>query len=118
MSKSGLQGAVGLLGLVALSGPAAAQCSCIYTEPCTITTNIADFTSGSEHTVCAVQTMSGFLSVAYELTTPSGEQYRIENPVTLTNGWFINGDPGVRLTTETPAQPCYRTQRLQICLGR
>ena len=115
----GASGALALLLLPLVSGPAAAQCNCVYAEPCTITANIADFTSGSEHTFCTVRKTGGAYSIAYELTTASGEQYRIENPVTLfSGGWFINGDPGVRLATGDPARPCYRTPRLQICLGR
>ena len=117
--SSGAIGAFALLLLPTPSRPAAARCNCVYAAPCTITTNIADFTSGSEHTFCTVRTSGGVYSVAYELTTPSGEQYRIENPVALfSGGWFINGDPGVRLATDDANRPCYRTARLQICLGR
>ena len=98
--------------------PAAAQCNCGYVEPCTITTNIADFTSGSERTVCSVRTTAGFGSVAYTLVTPGGRQYRIENPATfLFDSWFINGTPGVRVATDHPARSCYRTIKVQICLG-
>src|SRR3954466_8831718 len=95
-------------GLAAFAGffvpapvqPAAAQCNCGYPEPCTITTNIADFTSGADRTVCTLRTTAGFGSVAYTLTTPRGEQYRIENPITIFDGWFIKGTPGVRVASD------------------
>lgn len=107
--------AIPLLG--AIAGPVWAQCDCGYREPCTIATNIADFTSGVEHTVCTIRTTSGFGSIAYTLTTPRGEQYRIENPFTPFDGWFINGSAGVRVASDNPAQSCYRTIKVQICLG-
>jgi len=98
---------------------AAAQCNCGYVEPCTITTNLADFTSGPERTVCSVRTTAGYGSVAYTLVTPSGRQYRIENPTTfLFDSWFINGTPGVRVAPDGPARSCYRTIKVQICLGQ
>jgi hypothetical protein len=104
--------------VLAAAGQAAAQCNCGYPEPCTITTNIANFTSGVERTVCTVRTSSGYGSLAYTLTTPRGEQYRIENPITIFDGWYINGSPGVRVATTDPARPCYRTPAVEICLGR
>ena len=97
--------------------PAAAQCDCDRPQPCTITSNIADFTSGADRTLCTVQTTAGFGSVAYTLTTPRGEQYRIENPITLFDGWFINGTPGVRVAGDGPGRSCYRTIKVQICVG-
>lgn len=101
-----------------LAERAAAQCDCVVAEPCTITTNIADFASGAERTTCAVRTAAGFFSVAYNLTTVSGRQYRIENPLTGFDGWFINGTPGVRVAGDDAAQSCYRTIKVQICFGR
>src|SRR5947209_4704198 len=104
--------------LLAAGGPAFAQCNCVFAEPCTITTNLADFVGGSEHTFCTIRGTAGYWSVAYQLTTPSGRQYRIENPITYFDSWFINGSPGVRVETNDPGQFCYRNNRLQICLGR
>ena len=112
---SGLAAAVA--GLFGMAGSAAAQCNCVYVEPCTITSNIADFTSGTERTMCTVRPTGGYWSIAYNLTTVSGRQYRIENPMTYFAGWFINGDAGLQVDTGDPAHPCYRTPRLQICFG-
>jgi hypothetical protein len=109
---------LGLGLLLTAAGPSSAQCDCGYQEPCTITTNIADFVSASDHTTCIVQTTTGLGSVAYTVTTPHGEQYRIENPFLLFDGWFINADAGVRVETGDATHPCYRTRSLQICLGQ
>lgn len=108
--------AFGACLLLAAAGSATAQCNCVYAARCTITSNIADFVGAPERTFCTVRTTSSRYSVAYELTTPSGEQYRIENPLTMFDGWFINSDPGIRVATGDPARPCYRTPRIQICL--
>jgi hypothetical protein len=97
--------------------PAQAQCDCAVPQRCTITPNIADFTSGADYTVCTIRTTAGYGSVAYTLTTPRGEQYRIENPVTIFDGWFINGTPGVRVASDGPTRSCFRTIKVQICFG-
>ena len=104
--------------LLPLAERAEAQCDCAYAEPCTITTNIADFVGAPDHTFCTIRTTRGYGSVAYTLTTSRGEQYRIENPFTLFDGWFINADAAVRVATTDPTHSCYRTPRLQICLGQ
>jgi len=115
-----LSGPVGLVVLclmLAIAGPLSAE-DRIYQQPCTITTNIADMVGAVEHTNCAVRYLTTDTEAAYFLTTARCEQYRIENPITLFDGWFINGDAGVRVATSDPARPCYRTPRVQICLGQ
>jgi hypothetical protein len=103
--------------LLLTADPALAQCDCGYPQPCTITTNIADFVGAPDSTMCTVRTTTGYGSVAYTLTTVRGEQYRIENPITMFDGWFINGTPGVRVASD-PAGSCFRTIKVQICFGR
>jgi hypothetical protein len=115
MKRVGRIAAVAIV--LAAAGPAAAQCNCGYPQPCTVTSNIADFTSGADRTVCTIRTTSAFGSLAYTLTTPRGEQYRIENPITLFDGWFINGTPGVRVASDGPARSCFRTIKVQVCFG-
>src|SRR5437763_8376117 len=103
--------------LLAGAERAGAACDCVYQEPCTITTNIADFAAGRDRTMCSVRFAATQTAVAYVLTTARGERYRIENPLTIFDGWFINGEPGVIVRTNDAAHPCYRTPSVQICLG-
>jgi hypothetical protein len=102
----------------AASGPASAQCDCEYREPCTIARNIADFVGAYDRTTCAIRYAATRTAVAYYLKTPRGEEYRIENPMTWFDAWYINAEPAVRVGTGDPSYPCYRTVRLQICFGR
>src|SRR5436309_402109 len=90
-----------LCGVVATAGPALA-CDCTYVEPCTITTNIADFVGAAEHTMCTVRGTSGSFSVAYSVTTVRGDRFRIENPFIAFTGWFINADPGIMVASADP----------------
>lgn len=118
LAPAGPTAALAISAALLASGPASAQCDCEYREPCTITRNIADFVGASDRTICTIRYAAARTAVAYYLTTPRGEEYRIENPMTWFEGWYINGEPGVRVLTGDAAHPCYRTQTLQICIGR
>ena len=103
--------------MLAIAGPLSAE-DRIYQQPCTITTNIADMVGAVEHTNCAVRYLTTDTEAAYFLTTARGEQYRIENLQTWFEGWYIDKIPGVLVATNDPAHPCFRTTRVQICLGQ
>src|SRR5258706_12247744 len=95
--------------LLLTADPASAQCDCACPQPCTITTNIADFVGAPDRTMCTVRTTAGYGSGAYTLTTPRGGQYRIGNPITMFHGWVINRNPGAPVAPTRPPHPSYPT---------
>jgi hypothetical protein len=83
-------------------------------EACTVSTG----SLSPVRTICDVSSSLSQGAYGATVTLPNGKKFQIEGDFEKPDGWTVNGDSAVIVNPRDMSRPCYRTAKLEICLGQ
>jgi hypothetical protein len=69
-------------------------------------------------TICDINSSLSQGAYGATVTLADGKRFQVEGNFTDPDHWTVNGDPAVIVNEGHSSRPCYRTAKLEICIGR